>query len=193
MCHDLISRKLSIQATMAACEKTLETYELLENILANLDPLTIQTAKRVSKSWQALILRSKTIQYAMVLRSTLCPPNQVVFSHSTPYYDFDIPIKLHPALSTKSEQIGDMAFQVGSLESRKLTSHLTYPPTAAIGLFISGYLHNVYCIVYSPQGVRFQDVRDVQKMVRAQLGGAWSKENVRSTLFAGFQRLHEMT
>ncbi len=35
---------------MAACEKVLGTYELLENIVVHMDAVMIQTAKKVSEA-----------------------------------------------------------------------------------------------------------------------------------------------
>lgn len=46
---------------MAACERVLNTYELLESVLAELSPYELGTATQVCKTWQTMISESTRI------------------------------------------------------------------------------------------------------------------------------------
>lgn len=54
---------------MSAATATLNTYELLETIIAALPSKDITQAQRVSKTWHKIIQDSKTIIEARVLKS----------------------------------------------------------------------------------------------------------------------------
>lgn len=53
---------------MTAAATVLETYELLENILASLDPQAVPVADQVCKTWHTLVRRSRRIRMARCIQ-----------------------------------------------------------------------------------------------------------------------------
>lgn len=173
-------------STMAACEKTLGTYELLEGIIAHMDLTAIQIAKRVSRTWLDLIHNSRDIQSAAVLRpitfsisdNVPCDKDDDPDYLCVPWYHTSSSPKLHPSLVPVTEDGTVCDFQ-GPVENDDCFA--TFPPCIAIGLHLqmiskedwphsgSPYpVYNFYHVVYHRRVVRVRDLWDVQKMVEEQ-------------------------
>ena len=70
--------KLTIpKSAMVACAQVLSTYELLENLLLQLPLYDLLLAERVSKQFQAIIKRSKTIRQVL-FREEISPNTTLV-------------------------------------------------------------------------------------------------------------------
>lgn len=87
----LTSSHLQLLPATSAMVKVLETYELLENILASLSPQDIATAARVCKVWRMLVHESKLIRRARCLRpkyhhTTTIPLFGTAAATLVPYY-----------------------------------------------------------------------------------------------------------
>lgn len=79
---------------MSATTATLDTYELLEKIIAQLPPEDITKAQHVSKTWQKLIQGSKKIKEAHLLK----PKSRALGCWEIPVYSNETQLRLHPAL-----------------------------------------------------------------------------------------------
>lgn len=145
-------------STTSACKKVLGTYKLLENLIAHMDPLTInKVARRVSKGWRSIVERSKAIQRVMVPRPSnfkMCPwshSRSYIHSESVDYRmspEHDITnfqFNIHPALA-RTPNLERMAVEgrhvdeaqyilnFPKLEQHDLSQFATFPPCAAVGL-----------------------------------------------------------
>lgn len=175
---------------MAACQAVLGTYELLEKIIVNVPPQTIQKAKTVSKAWHTLIKESKAIGRAAVLgplkhQSKYADYAQAFGLCGVPVYGKEMKINLHPNLcpypkavvaspkSVEGELSAkfDLRSRVWDGVAKRAGDFATKPPCCAIGIFAAGFEGTVRCIVYVRDGVRLRDLLEVSTALAVQVPG----------------------
>ncbi|KAK5171866.1 uncharacterized protein LTR77_003502 [Saxophila tyrrhenica] len=161
---------------MAACTKTLGTYELLEAVLLHLEPLTLLKTKRVCSTWLKLIENSSAITKVAVAQPWTHPEG-----HQSIYYT-EQHLKFHPLLAASFTPWAYNEYSSGFRRTWELnmlsvlvvtppctTMHLTFWPSESSGPLVSA-LSAKGCKVHNEKGVRFQDVHDVLRDITHERG-----------------------
>ena len=161
---------------MAACRATLETAELLENIIIKLPPAAIQKVKRVSKTWYDLIANSKRLRLAGCIRTIKRDSsNPLFYIHpQIPFYPEGSGLRMHPSknrITTKPPAHFICHLTIDNLHLLEYdTAFATMPPCTAIAGLVQGSRlragfppkRSVFCCtVYVMGGVRIRDVTEV--------------------------------
>lgn len=157
---------------MAAATAALDTYELLESIIALLTPKNITQAQRVSKTWEQLIRRSKKITKARVQHPLPEDAVSVAGDPLTVYLTYHSPMRMsfHPTFKSYSYQPTHIPtwgweypitlmvpVRVAEDPDEAAESMLTDPPITKALLYYSEYAHSM-AELYAPSGITVKDV-----------------------------------
>lgn len=189
---------------MAACDKVLNTTELLEHIITFLPPRQILKVGRVCKSWKALIDDSTQITHARRLKpKALLPAWRNQRELAEPLYDVGAHIRIHPGLNPlslgrdpywptgadESLPMKCLSFGVsGTREERAEANepgaheYLTSPPVQALYIKIMYWgmwheIHGDYMLLENINGLRGRDLQDLDAKITMQTQGyhVWRK------------------
>lgn len=190
--------RLPATATMAACGKVLNTYELFEHIITFLPPRQILTVERVSKTWKAVIEDSARIAHTRNIASSRMLPH--FDGTEYPIYAIGTDLRINPLVHERLSYIfyrelkrgepillKDHTLDVESpnpITCKKAVrdSFLTSPPVRVLNVVATFDDRNggrdSFCVkLESPTGLRVRDLELLKAEATNRVGvfGAWRR------------------
>ena len=123
---------------MAASRAVLETYELLESILHELQPFELGASLQVCKNWRTIITNSKRIDYTAPRKALTEDGTPCRDDLDLPRYALESPPRFHPALTQQVPDARVTLLELSDIEEiqalQRIPRHefMSAPPVQAI-------------------------------------------------------------